>query len=153
MKKIIPFLMLLILSTTSFAQQTNPTLALSKQNYLQKSKNQKTAAWIMLGGGFVMSATGFTISLVNGIGDAFAGLITGDNSSSGNSIDMGSVFFTAGAAAMFGSIPLFIASGRNKRKAMSLSFNIQQVMQPEQYGFANHNIPSLSLRMTLGKPK
>lgn len=137
MKEIILFTMLLIVSSATFSQQTNSGSSMTKQDYLQKSKNQKTAAWIMLGGG--------TVAGIGGVLWA-----TSDIFSKNAGPDI--LIFT-GAAAMVGSIPLFIASGRNKRKAMSLSFNIQQVIQPMQYGFANHNIPSLSLRMTFGKPK
>jgi len=61
MKKIILFAMLLTLSASSFGQQTKPSPDLTKQDYLLKSKKQKKAAKIMLGGGAVLSLTGFII--------------------------------------------------------------------------------------------
>jgi len=48
MRKIILAAMLLILTTASFSQQTKSSPILAKQDYLTKSKEQKTFAWIFL---------------------------------------------------------------------------------------------------------
>jgi hypothetical protein len=58
MKKIMLCTMLLFLTASLFSQQTNPQ-SLSRQDYLEKSKKQKTAAWILLGGGLAPDAKGF----------------------------------------------------------------------------------------------
>lgn len=50
MKKIFFAIVLIIIYSTSFSQ-----------DYLQKSKNQKTTAWIMLGGGGALILTGIVI--------------------------------------------------------------------------------------------
>ena len=104
MKKLIIFTMLLILSATSFSQQTNPSQALTRADYLQKSKKQKTTAWILLGGG---------------AGLATAGFIIGNSSTSfdDNKLTTGALLIIAGGVAMVGSIPFFISAGSNKRKA------------------------------------
>jgi hypothetical protein len=149
MKKIIVFTLLLTVSINSFSQQTKPSLNLTKQSYLKKSKKQRTAAWIMLGGGFTLAVTGFTVSVVNGLGDAFASSVTDDNSSSGSSIDAGSVVFTTGAVAMLGSIPFFITAHKNKKKAMSLSIKNETTPQLLKQGFVHRSVPSLTLKISL----
>jgi hypothetical protein len=137
MKKIILFTMLLILSSSSFSQQTNSQPALSKQDYLKKSKNQKTAAWVMLGGGVALGAGGILWAL----SDIFS-------TSSGPDI-----LFFAGGASMLGSIPLFIASSRNKKKAMSLSFKNEMVpsrlLSGQKTSFVSQLVPSLFLKISL----
>ncbi|TMI86735.1 MAG: hypothetical protein E6H06_20540, partial [Bacteroidetes bacterium] len=62
MKKAINCLVLLIVVLATFGQQNNPSLNLPKQDYLQKSKHQKTAAWIMLGGGAILFSVGSILS-------------------------------------------------------------------------------------------
>jgi hypothetical protein len=49
---------------------------------------------------------------------------------------------------MLGSIPLFLASGRNKRKAMSLSFKNETAPQLLKGSFAYRPIPSVSLKIS-----
>ncbi len=147
MKKIIVFSLLLTMSATSFSQQTNSLPALTKQDYLQKSKKQKTAAWILVGGGAAFTITGIVI-LANSFEDTFYGVdLTTGRVSKGSTV--GSVFTLAGVAAMLGSIPLFIASHRNKKKGMSLSLKIETAPQLQKCSFVNQSIPSLSLKISL----
>ena len=131
MKKIILFTMLLIMSASSFSQQT----ALTKQDYLQKSKNQKTTAWVMLGGGAGLILVGTLIgnSKEASFSDAGTGVVLGG----------------IGALSMLGSIPLFIASGKNKRKSMSMSFKNEMAPQLQKNSFVTRLVPSLSLKISL----
>ena len=133
MKKIIVLPMLLILATTTFSQQTNPSPALTKQDYLKKSKNQKTAAWILLGGGSVLVVTGVLLS----------------NNASLDNLGTTAGVAIAGGVAVLGSIPLFLASGKNKRKGMSLSFKTEKMQQLNKTGFVYKPVPSLSLTVHL----
>jgi hypothetical protein len=135
MKKIILFAMLLIMSASSFSQQINPSPTLTKQDYLKKSKNQKTTAWVLLGGGaaFIL------------IGD----LIGNSKESSFSDAGTGVVIAGVGALSMLGSIPLFIASGKNKRKAMSMSFKNELIPQLQNGSFVNRAVPALSLKISL----
>ena len=126
-------MLLAILSGTSFSQQTDLTQSLTREVYLQKSKNQKTAARILLGSGTALAAG----SLVWASQNLFS-------TSSGPV-----VFLVAGSVAMLGSIPLFIASGKNKRKAMSMSFKMQPVPQLQKANLVNRQAPSLSLKINL----
>ncbi len=123
MRKIIFIAFLLIFSSTSFSQQTSPPASLTKSDYLKKSKKQNTAAWILLGGGFACTTTGLILG-INGVTEEIAGIFTGEQS---NTFEAGAVLFYTGLASMLGSIPFFIASTNNKRKAnnLSASFKIE----------------------------
>lgn len=136
MKKIILFTMLLITATTSFSQQTNTSPNLTKQDYLKKSKHQKTAAWILLGGG-LLSATLGTVQFNFAGSDGEV-----DNSNS-------TIFLVTGLAAIGTSIPLFIASSKNKKKAMSVSFRNNPSQQIQRGSFVYRSMPSLTFKIQL----
>ncbi|MBL0273349.1 MAG: hypothetical protein IPQ06_09845 [Chitinophagaceae bacterium] len=97
MKKIIIFTMFLITANATFSQPTNVSSTLTKQDYLQKSKHQKTAAWILVSGGSLCAMLG-TIQF------NFAGSDGEVNNSNST------VFLVTGLAAIGASIPFFIAS-------------------------------------------
>ena len=143
MKKITILLLLFGLSATTFCQQTDPSPSPAKQNYLTKSKKQKTAAWLLAGGGTALIITGLAIDSGKpefnllclcyvGSKDATRGALVG-----------------TGILAIGGSIPLFIASARNKRKAMNVSFNMQRVPQLQKTGIVNQHIPALNVKISL----
>src|SRR6187399_462951 len=113
MRKFFICTMLLLMTTSSFCQQTDSSHSLTQQDYLQKSKNQKTAAWVLLGGGAAVA-----------VGAALLDVSSDWTKSETPYL----VAMTIGCASMLGSIPLFIASKRNKRKAMNVStyFEIRQ---------------------------
>ena len=58
-------------------------------------------------------------------------------------------FFVAGTLSMLGSIPFFIASGKNKRRAASLSFNNMMSPQIKNSSMVNKPIPAVSLKINL----
>lgn len=138
-------MLLVVLSAASFSQQTNPAPQLTNQDYLQKSKKQKTTAWILLAGGAALSITGAILSshtLINILIDPL-----NPESTSGSDADV--IVLLTGAAAMLGSVPLFISAGKNKRKAMSLSFKMEQVPQLQIASLVNKPTPSVSLKIKL----
>lgn len=100
------------------AQVANPSENAVRPNdyekYIKKSKARKTAAWIMLGGGTVMGVTGLVIGINN------ISLFGGEPNTESK---IGGAMFFAGALSMVGSIPFFISSGANKRKARVLLKN------------------------------
>ncbi|MBK9571022.1 MAG: hypothetical protein IPO53_14660 [Chitinophagaceae bacterium] len=104
---------MLILANAIYSQQSNPTVTLTKKDYLQKSKHQKTAAWILAGGGSLCAMLG-TIQF------NFAGSDGEVNNSTGT------VFLLTGLAAIGASIPFFIASSKNKKKAADISFRMEK---------------------------
>lgn len=110
MKKIILSTLLLITTIAGTGQHTNALRDLNKTDYLKKSKNQKTAAWILAGAGAGTLILGLT--RIN---------VAGSNSGTVNNTT-GYVLLATGFAAGISSIPLFAASKRNKKKGMSISF-------------------------------
>lgn len=136
---------MLAMTFSSFSQQTNPSPTLTKQDYLQKSKNQKTAAWICLSGGGALTTTGWVIGF-NSAADEFVDAFTGDKN---NTFEIGAVLFFTGMASMLGSIPLFIASSKNMKKGMSLSLKNETIPLLTKQNFAYKTIPSLSLKINL----
>ena len=134
MRKFFICTMLLLMTTSSFCQQTDFSQSLTQQNYLQKSKKQKTAAWVLLGGGAAVA-----------VGAAILDVSSDWSKSETPYL----VALSTGCASMLGSIPLFIASKRNKRKAMNAStyFEIRQNPVPTNTGLTLHSIPTLSLKL------
>jgi hypothetical protein len=121
MKKISSITIIILCSTTlqTNAQMRDTTLNINirkvdANSLLQKAKNQKTAAWILFGGGAVLSTVGFII-VTNEVVKDFSNIFT-PNYSTSNSTG-GEIMVYAGTGAMLGSIPLFIGAGKNKRKA------------------------------------
>src|SRR4030095_9966408 len=96
MKKIMIYFLMLAIPPSSFCQKTNDSVSSVQTDYLQKSKNQKTTGWILLGGGTALIGTGFIV------GD-------GKNSSFDDAA-MGAVFAGIGLISTISSIPLFKAS-------------------------------------------
>jgi hypothetical protein len=134
MRKFFICTILLLMTTSSFCQQKDFSQSLTQKDYLQKSKKQKTAAWVLLGGGFAL---------------AVGGAILDASSDWSKSETPYLVAIFAGGASMVGSIPLFIASGRNKRKAMNAStyFEIRQNPIPTNTGLTLQSTPTLSLKI------
>jgi len=114
MKKIIICAMSLIIANATFCQQTNPSPNLIKQDYLQKSKKQKLAARILLSAGGVLMMAGVFV-----ITDDVGGIFDPGDQENGSLADM--LGYT-GIAVALASIPLYIAAGKNKKKALSISF-------------------------------
>jgi len=134
MKKLFICAILLMMTTGSFCQQTDFSQSLTQKDYLQKSKKQKTAAWILLGGGFAVGVGAILLDV---------------NSDWDKSEDPYLVGMAIGGVSMLGSIPLFIASGRNKRKAMNAStyFEILENPIPTNTGLSFQSTPTLSLKL------
>ncbi len=148
MKKIFVLVLLLIISTISFSQSTIATApVLTKSDYLQKSKSQKTAAIILAAG----SGALITIGLATWSSGFSNGLdFTNPGSDAGTKeMNTGTGLVIAGSALILGSIPLFIASSKNKLKGMSLSFKNESVTLVQKNSFAYRSVPSLSLKINL----
>lgn len=114
MKKIIVSILLLAISISLIAQQLPAPDYTLRDEYLKKSKRQKTTANIMLLAGGVSVAAGTIMFMTNGL------------AADGSEDEMlgGVGLATVGVLSMVGSIPFYIISGNNKRKAMEFSGGI-----------------------------
>jgi phosphate/sulfate permease len=148
MKKNILFVLLLVVSTNAFSQQTNPSQKISGENYLKKSKNQKTAAWVLLGGGVALITTAFAVGMNDAAEDLAGILFLGEEQQSSNT---GEVLFYTGLVSMAGSIPLFIASSKNKRKAEKIAVVLKmEKLTCFQYQLVKQiSYPALTVKFSL----
>ena len=153
MKKIILYTMLFAIPALSFSQSTENNIPAVKTDYLKKSKNQKTAAWILLGGGFALSTTSILIATPKAAEDmtyGFYGLFAGEQVPQ-NNYTAESILLVAGTVAMLGSVPLFIASGKNKKKALNMSANIkiENATSFQRQSFVQSSYPAFALKINL----
>jgi|SRR6185369_4185120 len=142
MRKIFAFTMMMTFA--SFSQQNLASQSLSHDEYLKKSKNQKKGAWLLLGGGAALMVIGIaSISTEDAANYVFGGDKSGFNT--------GAVLFYTGVVAGLGSIPLFIASGRNKRKAMAATVFLKMGTTPtvRNTSIFSHAYPALTLKIGL----
>jgi len=153
MKKIIVYILLLIFPAVAFCQSVPNDLPTVKTDYLKKSKNQKTAAWVLLGGGFVLSTTSILIATPKVEEDyvnIFAGVFSGEPAPQ-NDYTAENILLVTGTVAMLGSIPLFIASKKNKKKAMDVSANIkmENATMILKQSFVQSSYPAIALKIKL----
>ena len=144
MKQLIISTMLLILATTTFCQQTKSSQPLTSEDYLKKSKKQKTSAWILLSGGGTLILTGIIIPKGEVIHENFLQKIYKNDG-------IKSTLISSGAVAMLGSIPFFIASAKNKRKAnvATTFFKMEAIPVIQQTGFGYRSYPAISIKISL----
>ena len=149
MKKLIFLLSFIAATACCFAQETDITKPLNKNDYLQKSKNQKTAAWVMLGVGAALDAAGIAKTLSNASKEV--DYIFGQPQQQAVSVNHGAEYalYIAGTAALATSLTLFIAAKRNKTKAASLSFKNELAPQLQSSTVHYSPVPSLSLKIKL----
>ena len=130
MKKIVVCTLMLIISAISFCQEIPAKPSLTPEAYLKKSKSQKIVGFVFLGAG--------AITLIS---------VSGGNTDFNT---LGTVV-VAGGLSVLASIPLFIAAGRNKRKAKAaaISFNINTNRVVETTGISLRRSPAIMFKMSL----
>ena len=137
-------------SVSLFSQELPPEtsqITLSKAQLLQKSKHQKTAAIVLLCAGGVAATVGLVMA-TDDLNDELGGLFD-PSYEEDNDETVSAVLFYTGAAAMLGSIPLFISSRKNKSRAMELSFKNIPSTQVYKNMLVNQRIPSINLKIPL----
>lgn len=134
MKKVLLGVVITLSGISISAQQTEPGKQLTKQEYLDKSKRQKTTGWVLIAGGTAMAVTGAIIF-------EQSDFLSEDDPET----DLGGVLFAVGLVADLASIPFFISSGKNARKAATISFKNQKVLFLPQHVFIKKNQPAITL--------
>ena len=142
MKQAIVVVLICLCCAHSFAQQRS-----IRDSLLQKSKNQKTGAWVLLGGGAALALGGAAVT-ANSATNALFDVI--DNGS-GKTSPAGGIMIAAGLASMAGSIPLFIAAGKNREKAFRISAGVQQVSMPVKSGWTWQQQPAITLAISINQ--
>jgi len=134
------FLLWTVVNSFSQTQTVTPI-----KDYAKKSKNQKKAARILLCGGAALVATGVIIP--QGEFKSYSILLYPEHKNDA----IKGTFILAGALSALGSIPLFIASKRNKRKAnkATISFKNEKVLFFHKNDFFLESQPSLNLKIGL----
>ena len=145
MKKIV-FLLIIVFSINSASGQQ----IFTKQDFLEKSKNKKTFGWCLAASGFVAGTIGVVIALKDAaktIISVPANILTG--SPIAEEDNYSTELIIGGGVAIISSIPLFIASTKNKKKALSMSFKNQMIPQLQISGFIYKTVPSLNFKISL----
>ncbi len=153
MKKFIVCGTLLLLPLYFFAQPVRPDSVAPATDYMKKSKRQRTTANILLYGGIATVITSIAIASKE-TDDAFIDLFGGDETS-----DFGAanVLLITGLTSIAGSIPLFIAAGKNRRKAAAtVSLDMKKIYWPGPLAqsaagssFQRFSYPALTLKIPL----
>ena len=136
MKKLTLIAMLIIMISTCFCQDQKDLIKpFTRGYYLQKSHDQKATGWILLSVGALASAGG----IVWALGDVFSQDETPD------------VLFFSGLGIMAASIPFFIASGRNKRKAEEahVYLKLEKTLMPQNQSIVLKSYPAVAIRIAL----
>lgn len=114
MKTIISFLLCMIFCYRCFAQNS-PTKELNSEGYLHKSKVKKIIGYTFLGAGVMLFITGGIIDKVKK-----PELLAGFG------------YEVIGISSALVSIPFFISSSKNKRKALLFTLNTQKAVKFRQ---------------------
>jgi len=145
MRILLCFTLLLVLNASAFSQQQNPAQTPISKDYLKKSKSQRKAGWILLAGGAVLIATAAIIPR----GDLeYDGITVGSYSSDKYQNDgIKSGFLIAGGITALGSIPFFIVSHKNRKRAASVSLKVEKAVYIYKQNFAATQFPAVRMKM------
>ncbi|HMU44955.1 MAG TPA: hypothetical protein PKC72_01245 [Chitinophagaceae bacterium] len=149
MKKIL-FLSLLLISSTALFSQQIKHLRFSKEEYLKKSKNQKTVASIFLasGGTLILAAVlipkGKQMTETNGSiwGIPIYSTYYKNEALKETLGGIGILLFLPG-------IPISLASYKNKRRSMKVSFKNETVPILYKTSLVRQSLPALNLKIRL----
>lgn len=127
-EKIMIYFLLPAMPAASFCQKTNDSVQVVKTDYLTRSKNQKNSRMDLIRGRHGIDRNSFLV------GDS--------EQSTFNDAAAGAFVAGVGLLSAIGSIPLFIAAGKNKRKALTMSANFRMETATNSY-------PAVALKIKL----
>ena len=137
MKKQFLIILLLVLAINVFSQSTITLAPEIKAGFLEKSKKQKTTAWVMLGGAVVFNF--WANQYIKSKSTTFD--------------DLGTVLVIAGAGGLciIGSISLFFASARNLHRAYSatMSVDLKKSSLVSNSSIRSVSYPALTVKLSL----
>ena len=106
---------------------------ISNESYLQKSRSQKKTAWILLGTGLGIAAVGTVVQIANRDNWDFTGAAVA----------------VGGGVVALTSIPFFISSNGNKKRAASVVISNQKIFLPRANNFSLTAQPTITLNIGL----
>jgi Trk-type K+ transport system membrane component len=139
MKKTIILLIFSISVFQSLAQK-NEKAPKSKSYYQHKSDRQKTAGWVLLVGGSVLTVMGIS-NITQEDDNPFIDIAQGF---------AGTFVALAGAGLTIGGISTLSSSRKNAKKAAQISFNNQRYQLPAGNLVAVKMQPTVTVRIPLG---
>jgi hypothetical protein len=144
MKVFLLIFVVFVCITKTYCQNAK-TPGLSKDYYLQKSKKQKTAAWILLGGGVGLTMAGVLINATQNT-ENFIGVFVGETQTHETK---GLWLCAVGGAATIASIPFFISAHKNRKTAASVALGSQNIYLPLQNNVVIKKLPTVTLKLNL----
>jgi hypothetical protein len=132
MKTLLLFTAFMLLTTHLWAQNTT-VVPNSKEFYLEKSKKQNKTGWFLFGTGIALSTVGII------------GFSNSDFLDSNSETDAYGFMILGGAIAGLSSIPVFIGSANNARRAASLTFNAD--LFPKQNAMVKNYQPIIGIKI------
>lgn len=136
MKTLLLFVALLAATSNVYSQH-------SRVYYQHKSNRQHTIAWITLGGGIALTGIGALVATVN------AGQILRFNTPNERASNTADILIYSGLGLAAVSIPFFISSSNNRKKAASVTFHYEYMpLPPGSPGFSP-TAPTLTLKVGL----
>ena len=118
-----------------------------KTDYLQKSKNQKTGAFVLLGIGAALDIAGIITTASNANKEFDYITYGGDQPSVNHGSEI--ALYIAGTLCLAGSLTLFIVSKNNKKKGLAIGIEPEQFRQLKKNSFYTLNYPALTLKIGL----
>ena len=147
MIKILVSAMLFLMSINSHSQQTKTERKFTQEDYLKQSRKQKTAAFVALAAGTTLIIVAAVIPKGELVSDGICvGALCSDKYKNDG---IKTAFFIAGGVVALGSIPLFIVSGKNRRKANSVSFKMENIIQPYNQDIVYTSFPAIRVKFSL----
>ena len=139
--------MLLFIAAATFGQQVIHQGSFLQQDYLQKSAARKETAWGFLAGGAVLNIIGLATfpknyAIVSIWGD-------GNSPSTASKATTSGVMLLIGSASMLASIPFFISAHHNRKKAISVTIDTQQMHGLKKTNLYTVSYPALTMKLTL----
>lgn len=129
-------------SVTSFTYG-DPVINKDYDYYMKKSRNNRTASWCLVGGGFVIAGIGALTFPKN------YDPIWENDSDTESKADASTALIVVGCAAMLSSIPFTVMASVNKRKA-----NVMVSSQKTGFGVppnVSKHITGITMAISIGK--
>lgn len=141
MKSIISTALFIVLTIASYSQQTERKHLLTSDDYLKKSKRQKTWAWVTTGVG----VTTIVVTFLSEVATIYQVQDVPVETSSATG------YYILGSACIATGITLFVASSRNIKRAKTVSVFIDMERVPvlQMSGISNQSVPALGVKISL----